>query len=72
MKTYSYSVSTNTIWASFDFGEVEAENREQALEKAIEQLNYDFDKVNTVLNSADVTSGFTVSFNKGDVCIKEL
>ena len=72
MKTYSYSVSTNTIWTSFDYGEVQAENAEEAIKKAIEKLTYDFNKVNDVLNSADVTIGYSVHFNEKNVEVTEL
>jgi len=70
MKTYNYSVSTSTIWASFDFGEVVAESIDAARELAIAKLKYDFQKVNEVLASADVTQGMSISFNESDVQIK--
>lgn len=71
MKTYNYSVSTPTIWASFDYGQVEATSIEQAREKSLSKLKYDFDKVNQVLESADVTKGFVIEFNEKDVQITE-
>lgn len=69
MNTYHYSVSTNTIWTSFDCGDVEAENREQAREKAIAQLKYDFDKANEALKHCDITDGFKVEFDPSQVQI---
>ncbi len=70
MKKYRYTVSTNTIWASFDNGELFAEDEADALEKAKTQLKYGFDKVNSVLNSADVTEGFKIEFDINSVTVK--
>lgn len=60
---WEYKVTTSTIWASFDIGEVEADTREQALEKAKIQVKYDLNKVNHVLASADITSGFRIEID---------
>lgn len=69
---YRYTVSTNTIWTSFDYGEVEAENIHEALEKARKQIVYDFDKANHVLASADVTKGFKIECDLTQVEVKEI
>lgn len=66
---YNYSVSTNTLWASFDFGHVEADSIEEARDKAIEKLEYDFSKANTVLDQADITKGFTIEFDINSVVV---
>jgi hypothetical protein len=71
MKKWNYTVSTNTIWTSFDFGTVEAETQEQARTKAIEQLKYDFNKVNDVLRYSDNTSGFEIFFDETQVEVTE-
>lgn len=71
IKTWEYSVSTHTIWTSFDCGEVEAKSYDEALEKAIAQLEYDFKKVNEILGSCDPTTGFTVEFDKTQVEVTE-
>lgn len=68
---YNYSVSTNTLWASFDYGYVEADSIEEARNKAIEKLEYDFSKVNTVLDQADITIGFYIAFDKESVVVTE-
>lgn len=60
---WKYSNSTNTIWTSFDYGEVEAETYKEAYEKAVIELKYNLHKVNEVLASADVTSTFTIDMN---------
>ena len=49
--TWEYSVSTNSIWSSFDCGEVEAENYHMAYKLALAKLEEDFSKVNEVLQS---------------------
>jgi hypothetical protein len=72
MKKFEYSVSTSTLWASFDIGQVEAENIELARVKALEKLKYDFEKVNHVLRSADVTKDFSIHFNANDIKINEI
>ena len=71
MKTYLYSVSTNTLWTSFDYGEVEACSVEQARKLAIEKLKYDFKKANDSLSHCDNTIGFSVDFNEDDVSVIE-
>jgi len=71
LKTWEWSCSTNTIWTSFDHGEVQAETKAEALGLAIKQLRYDIKKVNQVLNSADVTSGFEIEFDFHNIEIKE-
>ena len=63
MKRYRYSLSTTTIWTSFDCGEVEAENIEQAREKALIELKYNLRRANASLAYSDNTSGFTIEMN---------
>ena len=64
---YEYTVSTNTIWASFDFGEVVASTLEEATKKAIEELTYDFDKANEALAYCGITEGFKIEFAASEV-----
>jgi hypothetical protein len=68
MKTYQYSISTNVLWASFDFGTVEAHNPQEAREKALAALKNDFLKVNNLL----VSIGATIDFNTHAIEIIEL
>ncbi len=49
MKKYNYSISTGTIWTSFDYGTVEAESYEEAKIKAMEQIEIDFEKAREFL-----------------------
>lgn len=62
MKQWNYSVSSNSVWTSFDYGTVEAETYEEALEKAKAELKENFDKVNEILNSQDET--FTIDYDE--------
>lgn len=57
---WNYSLTTNTIWLSFDYGQVIANSIDEAREKAIKQLRYDLDKANHVLASVDVTLSFKI------------
>jgi hypothetical protein len=61
--TWDYSLPNHSSWTSFDFGQVKARNKEQAKAKAIEMLTEDFNKVNEVLESADVTQGYQLEWN---------
>jgi hypothetical protein len=68
MKTYQYSVSTSVLWASFDFGTVEAQDIQEARDKALEALKNDFLAVNNIL----MLIGHTIEFNKDAVEVIEL
>jgi hypothetical protein len=68
MKTYQYSVSTSVLWTSFDFGTVEAQDIQEARDKALEALKNDFLAVNNILMSI----GHTIEFNKDAVEVIEL
>lgn len=72
MKPYRYFLPTAAMWGTFDCGIVKANNEQEALEKAKERLKYDFDKVNEVLASADVTAGFVLEFDVNTVEVKLL
>lgn len=72
MKKWDYSVTTYTIWSSFDYGSVEAETYEEALEKAKAQLDYNFNKVNEVLNSCDPTIGFKIEYDESQIEVNEI
>jgi len=72
MKKYNYTISTNTIWTSFDFGQVEANDLEEARQKAIDELKYNLEKANHVWASADVTDGFTIEFNFDNLEVEEV
>lgn len=63
MKKWEYKLTTNTIWTSFDFGEVYAENREDAERLAKIELSYNLTKANEILNSCDPTIGFKIEMD---------
>ena len=64
---YEYSVSTNTIWTSFDHGIVLATTHEDAVEKAAKKLEEDFEKVNAALKHLDNTNSMCVDFAKDQI-----
>jgi hypothetical protein len=67
MKKYKYSVSTNVIWASFDYGEVFANSYEEAKKLAIIELDSNFKKANELL------SGFAdINYDKDEITIEEI
>jgi hypothetical protein len=49
MKIFDYKITSFSISTSFDYGEVEAENLEQAIVLAKEKINKDVDKANELL-----------------------
>lgn len=49
MKNWEYSLTTNTIWTSFDYGQVQAETREEALILAEKSLKEELNLVNKIL-----------------------
>ncbi len=64
---WKYNNSTNTIWTSFDFGEVEADTKEEALQKAKKQIEYDLKKANDALAHCDITDGFEISMDLSQI-----
>lgn len=71
-KKWEYSLTTNTIWTSFDHGHVRAKTIDEARELAINKIKYDLDKVNDVLKQADVTRGFRVDMDFTQLELKEV
>jgi len=69
--TWEYNMNTNTIWTSFDYGEVEADTFEEAYKLALKELTYNFNKANEVLKTADVTISFTVEFADDQIDVKQ-
>ena len=72
MKKWRYSVSSNSIWASWDYGEVEAETYEEARKKAIQKLTQDFEKVNIILAIGGGTEGFSIDCDFHGVEVEEI
>jgi hypothetical protein len=71
MKTWDYKLVTPAMWASFDYGTVEARTIEFARAQALTELQNNFQKVNEVLASADVTKGMTIEFEKSCIEVTE-
>lgn len=72
MKKYTYGVNSPSIWASFDFGTVDAKSDAEARELAILRLRADFEKANYTLGLNVATKGFAINFNEGDVLVKQV
>lgn len=68
---WEYNNSTNTIWTSFDFGEVEADTKEEALQKAKDKLEYDLEKCNDALKNCDITNGFKIEMDLSQIEVKQ-
>jgi hypothetical protein len=70
-KIWNYSLTTNTIWLSFDHGQVEATSYHEAVRLAIEKLKYDLDKINVALKNCDTTRNFSVYLNFSQLEVTE-
>jgi hypothetical protein len=71
-KKWEYSLTTSTIWTSFDNGVVHTDSREEALEMAKKEITYNLEKANHVFNSCDVTLGFTIDMDLSQIELKEI
>ncbi len=60
---WEYNNSTERIWTSFDYGTVEADTYEEAVQKAKKQIEYDLKKANDALAHCDITDGFIIEMN---------
>lgn len=71
---WRYTLGSNTIWTSFDYGEVEADTQEEALELAEEELKQNFDKANRAFNHSTngEALGFRVEFAEDQIQIEIL
>lgn len=72
MKKYEYFLPTYVIGVNFTFGKVEANSLEEAKQKAKEEIGYKLNKVNEVLNTADVTQGYKIKMDLTNLEIIEL
>ncbi len=62
-KLWNYSLTTNTMWLSFDHGQVEATSHNEAVRLATEKLKQDLQKANSVLQSCDPTIDFFIDMD---------
>jgi hypothetical protein len=67
---WDYSLSTSTIWTSFDYGQVEADTYEEAHALALKQLKYDVSKANDVFNHCEITEGFSIEMDYDQLEVK--
>lgn len=68
LKTWRYTNSTNTIWCSFDCGEVEAYDYTEAKKKAINKIESDLAQANFLLKSF----GFTIEMNLDEIDLEDI
>ena len=72
MKKFNYSLPTSsTFCASFDYGFVWAKDADEAREKAIHELKYNVEKVNSILNHSDNTNGFSIEICTDELLVEE-
>jgi hypothetical protein len=71
-KKWEYRITTSTIWLSFDYGEVYADSREEALEMAKKEIAYNLKKANEILNSCDPPIGFKIEMDLSQIELKEI
>jgi hypothetical protein len=69
LETYEYRLSTNTIWLSFDYGEVQAKNQTQATHLALEKLKADLQKANDLFMTNEATQGFEICMDFSDLVV---
>jgi hypothetical protein len=71
-KKWEYSLTTSTIWTSFDNGVVYADSREDALELAKKEIIYNLKKANEIWNSCDPTIGFKIEIDLSQIELVEI
>ena len=72
MKKFNYALPTSsTFCASFDYGFVWAKDADEAREKAIHELKYNVEKVNSILSHSDNTLGFSIEICTDELSIEE-
>ena len=69
---WNYTVSSGRLWASCDSGTVIAHTYYEAVEKAIAELKYNFQKINDALAHCDNTAGFSVEFSEDHVEVTKI
>ena len=72
LKAYRYSCTSNSIWASFDAGEVMAEDYFDAKAKANAELREACKRVNIALAHCENTLGFTIDFDGSNTVVEEI
>jgi len=69
---WKYKLPSNTIWVSFDYGEVEADNYDSALTKAEAEIRYQMDIVNEALRLNPETQGLNIDMDFNSLEVKEV
>jgi len=69
---WNYTISTNTIWTSFDYGYVEAQDYETAKILAQAEIKNNFSKANDALKHCDITDGFKIEYDESQIELTEV
>jgi predicted RNA-binding protein Jag len=69
---WNYKLTTNTIWASFDFGEVEADTREEAIFKAKSELQLRLNIINHALTCNLNTKGIIIGMDLSQIEVSQI
>jgi hypothetical protein len=69
---FKYQLTTNIIWGSFDNGVVEAETIEEATKLAMDEICYNFEKINEALTNYKPTLGFEIDMDVSQIEVKEI
>jgi|DEB0MinimDraft_12_1074336.scaffolds.fasta_scaffold00751_2 hypothetical protein len=70
MKYWKYSLTTNTVWTSFDYGEVIANTYEEALVLAEAKLKSHLDAANAALEANPETKGMDIGMYFDNITVE--
>ena len=72
MKRFKYTCSGNVAWTSWDHGEVEAQNSDEARVKAKQEMLSTLDLVNETLAANESTKGLSIDMSFNDLEVEEI
>jgi len=70
MKYWKYSLTTNTVWTSFDYGEVIAKTYDLAKQLAKIELTFKLKAANAVLDANPKTKGMNIGMCFDDITVE--
>ena len=72
MKYWEYSLPSDAMWSSFDYGHVKAETLDGALTKAEAEMLYQLNKVNAALAANPETAELDIDIDFSYIEVKEV